>query len=514
MGITRNVSCLFVCLAMLAGCAGLPDISERTESYAVAARHDAALGTKLVGFTAANGAKSRFTPIEAGMEAFAARAALARRAQRSIDAQYFLLRDDTAGKLFIDYLVEAADRGVRIRLLIDDFALGGSHDNRLLALHAHPDIHVRSFNPLSRTGPRLPQFATRFGTATRRMHNKTFIVDNRAAIVGGRNIGDKDFATSPNRRLADLDMLIVGPVVEEISRSFDTYWNSDLAYPIATLADRKPLLTSANARPTRQELSPSHAGPPSYIAAVRDFEAGSRRLSGAGRVYRSPTRAIADDPKKVTTERNPSHLRVASEIAEALSRATSEVTIITPYFIPGRAGVRAFTRLVEDGVRVRVLTNGVDTTNYHSVHAHYAKYRRALLAGGVELYEARVDKGDDRYGLVDWRLMHAKALIVDRERVFVGSFNFDPRSVFENTEIAVVYDSPAFAEALSTSLDRDLGSMAYRLRLTSSLARPGAIVWETQVNGETRTFHREPRNGPVRRLKTGVYRLLPIESQL
>ncbi len=514
MGTTRTVSCLFVCLVALAGCASLPDISARTESYAVAAHRDPALDAKLVGFSRATGAKSSFMPIEGGMDAFVARAALARRAQHTIDAQYFLLRDDKAGKLFISYLAEAADRGVRVRLLIDDFALGGRHDSRLLALDAHPDIHVRSFNPLSRAGPRLPQFATRFGTATRRMHNKTFIVDNRAAIVGGRNVGDKDFATRPDRRLADLDMLVAGPVVSEISHSFDTYWNSDLAYPIAVLANPKPHLALARAQQPKRDVTRLQDDPPPYSADLQGLDVDVRPRHDQMQVFHGPARAFSDDPRKVTNKRDPSHFGVAEKIDTALSQATKEVTIITPYFIPGRVGVHTLTAMVAEGVRVRVLTNGVDTINYHFVHAHYAKYRRALLAGGVELYEARVDEGDDQYGLENWRLMHAKALIIDRARVFVGSFNFDPRSVFENTEIAVVYESPAFAQSLSTSLDRDLDSMAYRLRLTSDLAQPGAIVWETRVDGEIRTSYREPRNGPVRRLKTGVYRLLPIESML
>jgi len=375
---------ILVTLVLLqSGCASLPDISGQPTSYAINDSNE----TSLAKVAFQNGKHARpgesgFLFMGEGIDAFVARAVLAERAERSIDTQYFILQDDIVGRAFLGLLTKAADRGVRIRLLLDDYWMDMS-DFQLLVLDAHPNFEIRIINPFSRRIFRSLQLVSRFGSVTRRMHNKSFIVDNQIAVTGGRNIASEYFDADPEFTIGDMDVLNIGPVVQEISNSFDQYWNSDLSFPISKLARHLP--TNEEARAEREKVL-------SYMAENTDSEYAKALLNSdlANSIRDDSVElywGIADSPEKLSESRNRKDLHLSQEIQSLLAKIENEVIIFTPYFIPGKLGVDGLSQLVAKGVRVRILTNSLTSIDHGIVHAHYAKYRKALLERGIELHE-------------------------------------------------------------------------------------------------------------------------------
>ncbi len=513
----------FVLLALLAlgGCAVLPENSERTASQHYTDTDDTALGQLVEERLPAHArGQSGYLLLPDGLDAFVARAVLAQRAERSIDTQYYMWHDDEVGNLLAYQLLMAADRGVRVRLLLDDIDEGG-RDIDIAVFDSHPSIEVRIFNPFGRNTGRTLQYVTGFGKQTRRAHNKSYTVDNQATILGGRNIGDEYFSADPNLAFADLDVLAIGPVAQQVSRSFDEYWNSALSYPISTLLEAPP--SEADIQQFRQEVTDFTAAEKdaAYLQrlANSDLSNSIRNKSvefiwGDGRVY-------ADLPEKLVESTGDRDYQMWTEVKPYMAAAQRELIILSPYFVPGKSGVEFLKQLRARGVRVRILTNSLASTDVGIVHAGYSRYRKDLLHAGVELYELNKITGKEERR--DWSKgkigrakssLHAKSFTVDRETVFIGSLNLDPRSVVQNTEIGVVMDSPEIAGRISNDFDQRIDEVAFRLTLEETGQGGEQLRWHGMVQGEPVTFSADPYTSFWRRFGIGFMRLLPIESQI
>jgi len=488
---------------VLGACTSLPDTVSRERSSAL---HDTAgtrLGRALAPLIAAHAGTNGIYALGDGRDAFAARVLLARAAERSLDVQYYILRADTTGGLFCEALWQAAERGVRVRLLLDDNSTRGL-DDALAALDAHPNIEVRLFNPYANRAFRLAELATDFSRLNRRMHNKSFTADGQVTIVGGRNIGDQYFGADSPVEFMDLDVLAVGAVVPAVSASFDAYWNSESAYPVGALLAPPDPDSAARVRAAWARLNQS-AEAARYAEALRATPLVHELLAGSLSLDWAPAHVVADDPAKVRHPPERKDLHLLPRLEVALGRIDRELDLVSPYFVPTEEGAAELVALVARGVQVRVLTNSLAATDVAPVHAGYAKYRETLLRGGVRLYELKpsaAEKDGTDSGGSDASL-HAKTFAVDRNHVFVGSFNFDPRSARLNTEMGVVVESPPLAARLAAALDSGLPRDAYELRL----AAHGTLEW---VDGETR-YADEPGTGLFKRLWIGLLVLLPIE---
>jgi cardiolipin synthase C len=497
---------------LMHGCATLPKDFERPVSRAYTDTGDTLLGQARRDEIAAHPGQAGFLPLGNGLDAFVARAVLAHVAERSIDVQYYLLHNDLVGALFIDQLLKAADRGVRVRLLVDDMDLGG-RDLGAAALDSHPNMEVRIFNPFSRKTGRLSQFVTRMGSVTRRMHNKSFTVDNQATILGGRNIGNEYFE-------ADLDVLVIGPVVEDVSTAFDRYWNSELAYPALVLKGNPP--TAEEIEQKRQKLSEfvAQQSDSAYLAALRDSDLANNIRQNTVRFYWGKAEVVYDLPEKIQQDFDQTQYHLAPQLGPYFAGVQKELIIFSPYFVPGKEGTAFLTQLSRRGVRVRILTNSLASTDVGIVHSGYAKYRKDLLRDGVELYEMNkrltpqqrnAKKGPHGSSKAS---LHAKSFVFDRQTVFIGSLNLDPRATLHNTEIGVVLESTELGGGMGEWFDENIGKIAFKLELKKGKDKVERIVWHGFEDGKPVEFNTDPYTGFWRRFGVGFMGLLPIESQL
>jgi putative cardiolipin synthase len=471
------------------------------------------LGRALANPVAANPGKSGIYPLSSGRDAFAARVVLAAHADRTLDVQYYIWRADTTGQLLVEALWRAAERGVRVRMLLDDANVKGL-DATVAALDAHPNIEVRLFNPFANRGMRLLEAIGDFSRINHRMHNKAFIADNQAAIVGGRNVGDEYFDAGSPVGFADLDVVAVGPVVKEASDEFDRYWNSESAYPVASLIAPAPPEASTSLREqweTLRQEPRSH----DYLEAVRETELVQRLLEGRLGLEWAPAQIVADDPRKVLLPAAEIEKGVLSRLEHAMGRTMRELDLVSPYFVPGKEGTRELRALAGRGVQVRVLTNALAATDVGPVHAGYSKYREDLLRGGIRIYELKPganvlkrDRQPDKGIGSSSSSLHAKTFGSDRNRIFVGSFNLDPRSANLNTEMGIVIDSAVLATRLSETLDTAIPLEAYELRLA---ATGSGLQWvERTAEGEM-VHTTEPESSLLRRIWVRFLSILPIE---
>jgi cardiolipin synthase C len=508
------VFCLVGCLAVLVttGCASLPSLDNRIVSAALhpAEAWTTRLGRAISPAVEAHPGKSGILPLPNAVDAFAVRMLLAGVAERTLDVQYYIWQKDLTGIMLFEALHIAADRGVRVRLLLDDNNTSGL-DAILAALNAHPLIEVRLFNPFVIRNLRIVGYLTDFARLNRRMHNKSFTADNQATIIGGRNIGDEYFGAAQGVLFSDLDVLAVGPVVEDVSADFDRYWASESSYaaeailPPATTA----LLDELAAAASSAEGCPAAKA---YVTALRNASFLSDLLAGTLALEWAETRMVSDDPAKGLGRGEPEAM-LPDQLGEIIGVPVSELELVSPYFVPTASGVRAFVGLAERGVSVRVLTNALEATDVVPVHAGYAKRRKELLAGGITLYELRrlspnlrQNRGAALFGSSGSSL-HAKTFSVDKTRIFVGSFNFDPRSTDLNTELGFVIESPALAQEIKAAFETSVPLFAYEVRLDDN----DRIYWLEQWEGETIRHDVEPGAGLWKRFGVWFISLLPIE---
>ncbi|WP_272700967.1 phospholipase D family protein [Desulfovibrio sp. Fe33] len=506
-------------LAVLAGCASLPKDFDRPDSYALPDTGCTELGKAAQTLTAPHAGESGLLLLANGLDAFAARILLAESAQKSIDAQYYLLHDDMTGQLFTDALIKASKRGVRIRLLVDDMDIVG-RDIAATALGSLPNFEVRLFHPFGRNLGKLTQIITRFGDVTRRMHNKSFIADNRFAIIGGRNIGDQYFSAGAAVAFYDLDVLSVGSVVDDVSVAFDEYWNSDLAYPAQVLAKHIPTQQELDAKLKRFRDTVNDETHRAYLDKVRSADLMKTKNIADLPFEWGHATVLYDLPEKLTNTRDRRDLHLISQLTPKFDALTRELFLVSPYFVPGRSGVKYLAALSKKGVKVRILTNSLESSDVPIVHAGYSRYRMALLRAGVELFELKPtfdDRDSHATGIFSGSSsasLHSKTFVLDREKVFIGSMNLDPRSSIENTEIGIVFHSPSMAETICDGVDSALSSKAYKVELVTEKSGHERLRWRTVVNGEEKTYRSEPNASLWKRFSTSVLSLFPIESQL
>jgi putative cardiolipin synthase len=496
----------------------LPQNVVRPESYALKDTEDTRFGKAHRDEMQTHAGQSGFLLLGNGLDAFVARAILAHVAERSIDVQYYLFHDDLIGNLFTDQLLKAADRGVRVRLLVDDMDLEGK-DLDVAVMDSHPNMEVRIFNPFSRKKGRTRQFVSRAGSVTRRMHNKSFTVDNQVTILGGRNMGNEYFDADPELAFSDLDVLAIGPVAQEVSTAFDLYWNSELAYPASVLIGKRP--TTEEIKEMRQKLTEfvESQSDSEYLQALRNSNLANDIRQNNVSFNWGEAVVLYDQPEKILHDFDESQYHLAPKLKPYAEGVKKELIIFSPYFVPGKPGTAFLTQLAQRGVRVRILTNSLASNDVGIVHAGYSKYRKDLLRAGIELYELnekltrkerKEKKGKHGSSKVS---LHAKSFVFDRKRVFIGSLNLDPRALVHNTEIGVVLTSEKIASEMSDWFDQNMEQVAFRLELNKEDGSE-KILWHSRVDGKAVVFEVEPYTGFWQRFGIGFLRLLPIESQL
>jgi putative cardiolipin synthase len=494
----------------IAGCAPLPllDASNRTPSQAYTDTAGTPLGRAIAPEAARHPGLTGIEPIADGRVALAMRLALLRAATRSVDIQTFIWHADNAGTLLYEEVLRAAERGVRVRLLLDDVNAQGL-DPVFALLDAQPNVQLRLYNPFTSRGSRGLGILGDFERLNRRMHNKSFTVDNQASIVGGRNIADEYFETGEGLSFADFDVLAVGAAVRAVSTQFDVYWNSGSAYPARLVIDREPARSRADFAEGAKRIAETPTSR-AYEEAIRRTPQIQAMLAGETKFEWTTVRVVHDDPGKTLAEsRDERQLQLLPKLIEAFGPPEKAFDLVSPYFVPGAEGTAALVALAQRGVRVRILTNSLAGTDEVSVHSGYARRRKDLLRAGVELFEIKpsaapiLQRGEE-VGKHSAAGLHAKTFAVDRKKAFVGSFNFDPRSAKLNTEMGLVIDSARLAESLSARLDDASPALAYRVTLDAD----ESLVWHDGLGGTVRD---EPETSWVRRLKDRFFSWLPIE---
>lgn len=515
------------CLAalLLAGCQTLDPDWRREASTVIQDGGRTAIHELFPGVTWAAG-DSGFRLLPDGVGAFVARVWLARSAGRTLDLQYYMINADDTGRLLTGEVLAAADRGVRVRVLLDDIYASPA-DHAIAVLDSHPRIEVRLFNPWTRRrGPlaRAFNFLLDPRRLNHRMHNKLYVADNHAVIIGGRNIGDEYFDLETRMNFRDLDVLAAGPVAAQASASFDEYWNSEWAVPAAGLMDHVPtaadLASLRAALATHRETMRDSA----YVQALGNSVIAGQLASRNLAFETGKARVLADSPAKAGRAGGEPRAFLIQRLREQASGAAHELLVSSPYFVPRDRGVEALTGLVKDGVAVSVLTNSLAANDVGIVHSGYARYRAPLLRGGVRLHELRAlselatrREGRRRFGS-EYVSLHAKYLVIDRRLLFVGSLNLDPRSIERNTEVGLLIESEGLARQAAALFDLASGkAFSYAVTLRDGMnGRSDALVWTgEQPGGRELRYDREPDTGWWQRFTVWLAGFLPfMESQI
>jgi putative cardiolipin synthase len=494
---------------LIASCATVPKDYPRTESTAFQLHESTSIGKDLAGLAAQHPGESGLAIIRRGRMAFTARVALADLAEKTLDVQYFLWEPDATGRILADRLMRAADRGVRVRILIDDVNLK-DRDAGIAALDAHPNVEIRLFNPFAHRGSHLLGFLTDFDRVNHRMHNKLMVMDNALVIVGGRNMSDPYFEVDPRANFRDLDIAAAGPVVRDLSGVFDRFWNGDWSVPIAAVVDRPYGEADYRAHVQRKREEIAKGGYPHPLD--EDVAKLKSELSSIVRGFIwAPAHAVYDDPASMSDQ---SGRVMHTLLYQRFDRLQTELLIESAYFIPLDRGVAKLKELVDRGVRVRVLTNSLASNDVIAAFAGYSKRREAMARNGVELYELRPEPGPVRkrlFGGSSRAGLHTKAIVFDRKDVFIGSFNLDARSSAINTEAGLYVESPALAaqviEFMNEGIDPDI---SFRLELD----KKGKLYWVAEDEGTPLRYDKDPMTTFLQRFTAGFIRLLPVDTQL
>ncbi|MBB6193655.1 MULTISPECIES: phospholipase D family protein [Sphingomonadaceae] len=503
----------------------LPALEPRAASAHIADTGDTPLGRGVALLSRDRDGHSGIHQLNDGRDAFAARILLARAAVRSLDIQYYIWHGDRSGTLLLEAVHEATDRGVRVRMLLDDNGIAGM-DNVLAALDRHPNIEIRLFNPFVLRRPKMLGYLADFPRLNRRMHNKSFTADNQATIIGGRNIGDEYFGARDEGLFLDLDVLAIGPIVEDVSRDFDRYWSSESAYPAARILLEVPSeeLKRLSRQASLVERDPAARA---YVEAIRSLPFIDQTLAGTLPLEWAPVRMVSDDPAKGVGKARREAL-LAAAVHDTIGEPQRDTRLISGYFVPGRAGVDALAALSARGVDVAIFTNAFESTDVWIVHAGYAERRKPLLKAGVRLFEMRgPDRADGkrpRRSLISTgsgsgggsdgpvlrssaSMLHAKTFSVDGQRLFVGSFNFDPRSIHLNTELGFVIESPSLAANVSNAFLTDIPANAYEV----VLAEDGRLNWLERTSDGVHVHTSEPGTSRWQRGAISILSKMPIE---
>jgi putative cardiolipin synthase len=536
---------LLISLLILGGCSVAP-LEER--SVAVSLPHEEILQTRLGKIARVYGQEhpgfSGVYALNNPVDAFAARIFMARAAEKTLDVQYYIWRKDLTGTMLLYELFLAAERGVRVRLLLDDLGVVDM-DGWLAVLNSHANIEVRLFNPFPTRRMRMLGFVTDFSRVNRRMHNKSFTVDQSVTISGGRNVGDEYFAATDRVLFADLDVMVVGPAAAAVSEDFDRYWASQSAYPVDQLFEQEENYLSLQAEVDKILARPDSA---QYTKALRQTSFAQRMLAKDLTMDWVKTRLVSDDPAKGLGPVDRSGLMIYS-LESMMGQSIQKLDLVSSYFVPTEASVEVFSTMAAHGTKIRILTNALEATDVAAVHSGYAKHRKALLEAGIELYEMKRESPAANDGIASFgsgssgisgsggsgsgsgsgsgfggsggggigssgsggfgssgSSLHAKTFSVNGKQIYVGSFNFDPRSAELNTESGFVIDSPAMAEAVDEMFIERVPQTAYQVKLDEK----GNLYWLEQ--GDSPVIHRhDPGAGWFKRAMVKVLSWLPIE---
>ena len=507
--VRRCRALLVAAVLLIASCATVPKDYPRTESTAFQFHESTSIGKELAGLAAQHPGESGVAIIRRGRPAFTARVVLADLAEQTLDVQYFLWEPDATGRILADHLMRAADRGVRVRILIDDVNLK-DRDAGIAALDAHPNVEIRLFNPFPHRGSHLFGFLVDFDRVNHRMHNKLMVMDNALAVVGGRNMSDPYFEVDPRANFRDLDIAAAGPVVRDLSNVFDRFWNGAWSVPIAALVDRRYGEDDLRAHVQRIREVIAKGDYPHPLD--QDVAALQSELSTLVRGFVwAPAHVVYDDPASIS---DPSRRVMHTLLFGRLDRVQTELLIESAYFIPLDGGVAKLKELVDRGVRIRVLTNSLASNDVIAAFAGYSKRREAMVRNGIEMYELRPEPGPVRkrlFGGGSRAGLHTKAIVFDREDVFIGSFNLDARSSAINTEAGLYVTSPALAaqviEFMNEGVDPDA---SFRLQLD----KEGNLCWIAEDEGTPLRYDKDPMTTFLQRFAAGFIRLLPVDTQL
>lgn len=522
-GFIRRFSALTLALVapiVIAGCASIAFGAPRVPSTAFDQPLSTPLGQLYWRNLGSASGQSGFYLLTSGPEAFAARGTLAAEAQRTLDLQYYIVEHDSTSAMLLDSVLSAAARGVHVRLLVDDLNVDG-RDADLAALAGHANVQVRLFNPFAQRGRiGISQFLELLGAGDRlnhRMHNKLWIADDAVAIIGGRNLGDAYFSAAREDDFADIDVLAAGPVVNEMSHSFDAYWNSPLAVPIAAITGPPQPLPKLEDAWDRMAVRVRQFRDSAYIQALRKTAFGSLvrtaqipLLHARAQVFyaapTSPKGAVAEKPNAIFTA-----------LHQDVENARHEIMMVSPYFVPGDRAVALLCGLTGRGVQVRILTNSLASTDVPIVYAAYSRYRRRLLACGVKLYELIPEPHVKRThaGLSSGASLHSKAVVIDGKTIFIGSMNLDPRSRDLNGEVALRIDSAELGRQMTTLFDESTElDQAYRVELDEPRNEKANLHWDAIVNGQPVRYTHAPLASLWRRLFIRIFGDLVPEGLL
>ena len=531
---TRKRSLAILLAAFLGGCASLPPGADFPRVASVALDHpeNTHLGDQFASAAREHSGTSAFRIITVGVDGFLARAQMIDAAERTLDLQYFIFRGDETGRLLTDALLRAADRGVRVRVLVDDGdTLAG--DEQILALAAYPGVQIRVFNPFAYRGHRqllrAVEFLLHSSRLDYRMHNKLLVVDNSVALIGGRNIGNQYFQLDPESQFADSDVFAAGPVVAQLSITFDEYWNSRFAIPAEALTRGKARAANhaaherAHERPG-QQLFPLKTDGVDYAKRIATGEPYAGIISGRLPLVWAPVQLICDSPDKKNVVSGALAGRLMTQtVIRTAGTVQSELLMVTPYFVPTDGEAQLLKDLRLRNVRVRVVTNSLESATDLAAQAGYLRSRVSLLMEGVELYEIRSRLGTtrgsgqtvavSRYGTYS---LHAKLFVFDRRKLFIGSMNFDQRSRHLNTEIGVIIDSPELAQQTAARFEamaRPENSYLLAFAAVSPELAP-RLVWRTEENGQAVEYSREPSRSAWQGWRLRVFSLLPLDREL
>ena len=519
----------------LSGCQVLPKQPHLPESVALSARVDAlyqqegnqvsaqdtADNTNLVAAISEQNnihpELSGYHPIVTGANAFASRSILTEMATRNIDAQYYIWHNDQSGQLLLKDLWRAAERGVIVRLLLDDFNNNAEFDQHLLRFASHPNIAVRIINPLVHRKLQTLNYVTGLPRINRRMHNKSMTFDKQITIIGGRNIGNEYLSNDQNSQFADLDVLLIGKVVGDIDNSFASYWSSPLSFDIETL------VTPDNDVPSGFLEALDKLGPEDkdddrsdvtvYKTAIEESTIDEDLLNKRVPFRWTDMQFLSDDvgklSKTVSSETNLVH-----QLRTLLGSPTKQLTIISSYFVPTKDGVNTLVKLAESGIDIKILTNSFDATDVTAVHSGYIQWRPVLLKAGVRIYELKSTASEEKRENKLWKArsqsstsLHAKTFAVDDYQVFIGSYNVDPRSANINTEMGVIINDDQLAKQLHGALSDDLLNQAYEVKLLDN----GKLQWHTMEDDKKVVYDSEPRVDVSDHVWLTIMSWLPID---
>jgi putative cardiolipin synthase len=512
---------LFAC--SLGGCASLPPGSDYPKSATAALTEPEAtpIGKQFAAAAHEHGTKAAYRIISVGVDGFLMRMEMINTAERTLDLQYYIFHGDESGKLLTDALIRAADRGVRVRLLLDDGETVPG-DEQIFAIADRANVEVRVFNPFAYRGHnqliRATEFLFNHSRLDHRMHNKLLVADNSIALVGGRNIGDQYFQIDPESQFADDDVFVGGPIVHDLSGTFDEYWNSALTIPAQALHGINTHQRHHKAYADKVEKAGFD-----YRSKLDSGEPLAGIMAGRLPLIWANAEVVCDSPEKKRTADSPGIASLMyAPVAHAVAQVQSELLIVSPYVVPSKDELHLLEDRREHKVRVRILTNSLESAPELSAHSGYMHYRTELLNDGVELYEVRSRLGNARGSGQSMKLsrygnyaLHAKLYVLDRQRLFIGSMNLDQRSRRINTEVGLIIDSAELSQETAKRFEAmALPENSYTVTLPSGPDKSTHLVWRTVENGTAVEYNTEPARNPWQRVEVKVLSLLPLDSEL